>query len=62
MPVVGDTIFGRDGIEAMRAERGVRVWSDSVGEAVEQIGLVVTIGIMLHFAGRLLAGMAKAWH
>jgi hypothetical protein len=57
-----DTIFGQGGAAVGRIECEVSLWSDSVVEAVEQIGIVVSFGIALQLATGWLTGIAKAWH
>jgi hypothetical protein len=37
-------------------------WADSVGEAVGQLGLVVTLAILVHFASSLLSDVASVLH
>jgi hypothetical protein len=39
------------------AEGRVNLWADSVGEAMGQLGLVLTLGIAIHLAGNLLFGL-----
>ena len=39
------------------AEGKVNLWSDSVGEAVGQLGVVLTLAIAAHLAGSLLFGL-----
>jgi hypothetical protein len=57
-----DTIFGQGGAAVGRTECEVSLWSDSVGAAVDQIGIVVTLGIVVQLATGWLTGIAKAWH
>ena len=40
----------------------VHLWADSVGDAVKQLGIVVTLAIAVQLASGLLSGVAKALH
>jgi hypothetical protein len=39
------------------ADGRVSLWADSVGEAVGQLGIVLTLGIAIHLASNLLCGL-----
>jgi hypothetical protein len=42
------------------SEGRVNLWADSVGEAVGQLGIIVTLAIVAHFASTLLYGFTNA--
>jgi hypothetical protein len=55
-----ETIFEAETSGAAGAE--VDLWADSVGAAVRQLGLVVTLAIVAHVASSLLSDVASALH
>ncbi len=61
MPTLDRTIEAEEA-EDTGVEARVAFWSDSVGEAVGQLGLFVTLAILIHFANSLLSDVASALH
>ena len=52
-----ETMFLADARVMDGAEGGVNLWADSVGEAAGQLGVVLTLAIVIHLAGSLLLGL-----
>jgi hypothetical protein len=61
MPALERTIEA-EGEEVTDVEVRVAFWADSVGEAAGQLGLFVTLAILIHFANSLLSDVASALH
>ena len=51
-----ETFMPADATTTNGGETRVNLWADSVGEAVGQLGVVLTLAIAAHFASNLLFG------
>jgi hypothetical protein len=57
-----ETIFEAETKETAGTDAGVDLWSDSVEEAARQLGMLVTLAIVVHLAYGVLSGIASAFH
>jgi hypothetical protein len=60
VPMVGILAGGPVSGSRFQTESDVNLWSDSVGEALTQLGLVLTFGIVARVVIGLLSGLATA--
>jgi hypothetical protein len=54
---VSETTVRAESTGTEGADGKVTLWADSVGEAVGQLGVVLTLGIAIRFASNLLFGL-----
>jgi hypothetical protein len=58
--MVGILVGGPGSVSRAESESDVNLWSDSVGEALTQLGLVLTFGIVARVVIGLWSGLATA--
>lgn len=60
VPMVGILAEYPEAESKAEAEPDVNLWADSVGDALTQLGLVLTLAIALHVGLGLLSGLTVA--
>ena len=58
VPMVGILVGGPSTASRSESESDVNLWADSVGEALTQLGLVLTLTIVARVVIGLLSGLA----
>lgn len=54
---VSETMVRAEATGTGGADGRVKLWTDSVGSAAKQLGIVLTLGIAVHLASNLLFGL-----
>lgn len=59
VPMVAALVGRRGSASRFESDANVNLWADSVGEALKQLGLVLTLAIVTHAVARIVIGLSS---